>query len=67
MRYFSSCDLVYSEKYPTRSEAMKREYQLKQLTKAQKESLISGGHLNTSSGYTSFPYLLEIVNKLKKS
>lgn len=42
MKYFSSCSLVYSEIYPTRSEALKREYQLKQLTKAQKESLISG-------------------------
>lgn len=42
MRYFSSCDLVYSEIYPTRSEAMKRECQLKKLTKAQKESLIAG-------------------------
>lgn len=42
MKYFSSCDLVYSEIYPNRSEAMKREYQLKQLTKPQKESLIAG-------------------------
>jgi putative endonuclease len=42
MKYFSSCNLVYSETHSTRSEAMKREYQLKQLTKSQKESLISG-------------------------
>ena len=40
MKYFSSCTLVYSEIYATRSEAMKREWQLKKLTKAQKESLI---------------------------
>lgn len=26
----------------------------------------NGGHLNTDSGYTSFPYLLEIVDILKK-
>ncbi|MBU4016061.1 GIY-YIG nuclease family protein [Patescibacteria group bacterium] len=42
MKYFSSANLVYSEKYPTRSEAMKRECELKKLTKAQKEVLISG-------------------------
>lgn len=42
MKYFSNCDLVYSEIYATRSEAMKREYKLKQLTKAQKEAIISG-------------------------
>lgn len=42
IRYFSSFDLVYHEKYPTRSEAMKREVQLKKLTKAKKEALIAG-------------------------
>jgi putative endonuclease len=41
MRYFSSSSLVYSEKYSTRSEAMKKECELKKLTKAQKEALIS--------------------------
>lgn len=40
MRPFDSFELVYTEKYSTRSEALKREYQLKQLTKSQKESLI---------------------------
>lgn len=40
MRSFDSFELVYTEKYSTRSEALKREYQLKQLTKSQKESLI---------------------------
>lgn len=39
-RYFNSFELVYSEKYSSRSEAMKREHQLKQLTKAKKEALI---------------------------
>lgn len=29
-RYFSSFNLVYKEIYPTRQEAMKREWQLKQ-------------------------------------
>jgi putative endonuclease len=42
VRSFESFELVYSEKYETRSEAMKREYELKQLTKAQKEKLIQG-------------------------
>lgn len=42
VRYFDSVDLVYSETYTTRKEAMQREYQLKKLTKAKKEALISG-------------------------
>ena len=42
VRYFDSVELVYSEEYSTREEAMKREYQLKQLTRLQKESLIAG-------------------------
>ena len=42
IRYFSSFKLVYSEKYPTRKEAMKREVQLKRWTKAKKEALING-------------------------
>lgn len=41
MRAFDSFTLVYSEKYETRSEVLKREWQLKQLTKTQKENLIS--------------------------
>jgi putative endonuclease len=40
LRAFSSFELVYTEKFVTRSEALKREYQLKQLTKIQKEELI---------------------------
>lgn len=41
MKSFSSFTLVYTEKYESRTEAMKREYQLKQLTKTQKEALIA--------------------------
>ena len=40
IRYFSSSKLVYSEKYPTRKEAMQREAQLKRWTRVKKESLI---------------------------
>lgn len=42
IRYFSSFELVYSEKYSTRSEAMQREIQLKKWTKIKKEALIRG-------------------------
>ena len=42
MRYFKSFELVYSEKCKTRSEAMKREAELKKLTRLQKETLIKG-------------------------
>lgn len=41
IKYFDSFELVYSEKYTTRSEAMKRESQLKKLSRAQKEAIIS--------------------------
>lgn len=33
--------LVYSEKFETKSEAMKREYQIKQLSRLKKQNLIS--------------------------
>jgi len=33
-------NLIYSEKFSNKSEAMKREYELKQLTRKQKEELI---------------------------
>jgi len=46
VRSFPSFKLVYSETFKTRSEALKREYELKQLTKTQKEYLIVG---NTNS------------------
>lgn len=42
IRYFNSFELVYSEEYKTRKEAMRREYQLKKLSKEKKESLIRG-------------------------
>lgn len=42
IKYFDSCELVYSEEYPTRIKAMRREFQLKKWTKAKKEALIAG-------------------------
>ena len=42
MRAFKSFELVYQEKFPTRSEAMKREFEIKKLTKERKEDLIRG-------------------------
>jgi len=42
VRYFDSVELVYSEKYATRKEAMQREIQLKRWTKAKKEALVKG-------------------------
>lgn len=42
MRYFKSFELVYSEQYKTRSEAMKREAELKKFTRPQKNALIAG-------------------------
>ena len=41
VRYFDSVELVYSEEYKTRSEAMRRESELKGWTKAEKEALIN--------------------------
>jgi len=41
MRAFDSFELVYTEEFGKRSEAMKREIQLKRLTKLQKESLLA--------------------------
>lgn len=40
MRSFSSFELVYREEYQTRTEAMKRENELKKLTKKEKEELV---------------------------
>ena len=42
LRPFLSFQLVYTEEFLTRKEAMKREYQIKKWTKAKKEALISG-------------------------
>ncbi|MGA2911212.1 MAG: GIY-YIG nuclease family protein [Candidatus Levyibacteriota bacterium] len=41
VRSFPSFKRVYSETFKTRSQALKREYELKQLSKIQKEDLIS--------------------------
>ena len=38
----SPVEVVYTEEYDTKSAAMKREYQIKQLTKKQKLNLIYG-------------------------
>jgi len=43
VRYFDSVELVYSEKYPTRKEAMQKEAGLKKWPKAKKEALIVDG------------------------
>ena len=42
IRYFDSVELVYREEFNTRSEAMKREAQLKRWAKGKKEALIAG-------------------------
>ena len=38
--------LVYYETFPTKEEAMRREYQYKQLKRAEKEDLIKGNSAN---------------------
>jgi len=45
IRAFDSFSIVYTELFPTRSTAMKREYALKQMTHAQKEKLIKNANL----------------------
>jgi putative endonuclease len=50
LRRFPACRMVHIEEFATRSEAMKREYFLKQLTKAQKEALIKNGNHDGRSG-----------------
>lgn len=42
IRYFPSFELVYSEELHTRGEAMRRELQLKKLSKSKKEALVKG-------------------------
>ncbi len=42
VRYFDLFKLVYQETFETRSEAMKREWQLKHWSRAKKEALING-------------------------
>jgi len=60
IRYFSSFDLVYHEKHTTKSKAMRRESQLKRLTKIQKEKIIAEN--KKGKGYS--PYNLNIYNEL---
>jgi predicted GIY-YIG superfamily endonuclease len=52
MRYYSSFEMVYSEEFKTRSDALKREWQLKSWTKTKKEALIAGA--SESSGKKLF-------------
>lgn len=42
LHYFPSFNLVYSETYKSRIEAMRREFQLKKWIKAKKEALVKG-------------------------
>lgn len=41
LKMFKSFKLVYKEKFKTRSEALKREHEVKKLTKEDKENLIT--------------------------
>ncbi len=43
MRSFKSFELVHTEIYKTLTEALKREFEIKKLTKKQKGTLIKGG------------------------
>ena len=49
MKYFNSFELVYSEKFITRSESMKREWQLKKFTRKEKEILIQSSIKKSNS------------------
>ncbi|MCL5004305.1 MAG: GIY-YIG nuclease family protein [Patescibacteria group bacterium] len=42
LRYFPSFDLVYTEKFSSRGQAMHREWQLKKWSRAKKEALVNG-------------------------
>ncbi len=48
MKAFDSFKLVHSEEYQTRSEALKREAEIKKLTRLQKEAIISTLMCNVS-------------------
>ena len=45
MRAFESFELVYLEKLPTRSEAMKREWEIKKLSRKKKEEVIKSAKI----------------------
>jgi len=49
LRRFKSFELVYTEKFKTRSEALKREHKLKKLSKQEKENLIKISLKNRST------------------
>jgi putative endonuclease len=49
VRMYPPKEVVYVEKFETRSIAMKRERQIKHLTHSQKQKLIGSKHENTSS------------------
>lgn len=44
-RAFGPCELVYFESYEDKTEAMKREAQIKQMSRSEKESLMKGVEL----------------------
>lgn len=44
IKYFTSFELIYSETFKTRAEAMKREAQLKSWPKVKKEALIASSN-----------------------
>ena len=46
LRMFKSFKLVYTEEFKTRSEAMRREFELKKLSKQEKEYLITTNELD---------------------
>ena len=54
VRSFPSFELVYSEEYKSRKEAMQRESQLKSWPKAKKEALISGSKILLKSKNKSY-------------
>ena len=45
IRYFKAFELVFSEEFHSRQEAMKREWQLKQWSRAKKEVLIRSEYI----------------------
>ncbi|WKB37191.1 GIY-YIG nuclease family protein [Terrilactibacillus sp. S3-3] len=42
-------EVIHEETFPDRSSALKREYEIKQLTKQQKEILVKGGSMDVGS------------------
>lgn len=66
MKYFSSFKLVYSEEYTSRTEAMKREYQLKHWPRTQKEALVSS-ILPSIDHFTSYFIGIPLPEKYQKS